>query len=284
MSLLFSIIIPTCHRNDMLAKCLDCLAPDKQALAFELYEVIVSDDGTQSTAKEFISLHYPWAKWVKGPMKGPAANRNNGAKHASSGWLIFTDDDCLPAPNWLEVYSNAIHSHPEVKAFEGAIHPTDELEMQQEFAECPVNKTGNNFWSANIAVKNELFWQVGGFDEGYFLAAQEDQQLKIDIEKISSIFFVQDSVVFHPIRYNNWWKAIKGIPKQSKNYGRFAAKNKDYLGYDNLFLFYKEQFYFHLVALVRHFKSFKFKQASISLAWLFFGITSNAFYFMIFKK
>jgi glycosyltransferase involved in cell wall biosynthesis len=96
---LFSVIIPTYHRNDLLAKCLDCLAPGVQTLPADQYEVIVSDDGYESTAQEMIQQNYPWVKWVAGFRKGPAANRNNGAKYATGEWLAFTDDDCLPDPH-----------------------------------------------------------------------------------------------------------------------------------------------------------------------------------------
>jgi glycosyltransferase involved in cell wall biosynthesis len=64
---IFSVIIPTYHRNDLLAKCLDCLAPGTQTLHTEQYEVIVTDDGSQTTAEEMIKQQYPWAKWVAGP-------------------------------------------------------------------------------------------------------------------------------------------------------------------------------------------------------------------------
>ncbi|MFM6077529.1 MAG: glycosyltransferase, partial [Dolichospermum sp.] len=50
--MLFSVIIPTYHRNDLLVKCLNCLTPGVQTLPADQYEVIVSDDGYQSTAQE----------------------------------------------------------------------------------------------------------------------------------------------------------------------------------------------------------------------------------------
>lgn len=272
MALLVSIIIPTCHRNDMLAKCLETLAPGKQTLPFEKYEVIVSDDGTQSNAKEFISQYYPWAKWIKGPMKGPAANRNNGAKHATSEWLVFTDDDCLPASNWLEVYSNAIYSHPEINAFEGAIHPTDEAEMQQEFAECPVNKTGNNFWSANIAVKKELFWKVGGFDEQFFLAAQEDQDIFLRIKELTKVPFLNLSVVYHPVRKLNYFRKFKSIRKEAKNWVFYVVKNRNKNGLKTNTQILKFGYKFHIVS----FRDFLFKKhylrASLSFCWITFGM------------
>lgn len=43
--MLFSVVIPTCRRNDLLAKCLDRLAPGQQTLSPDQYEVIVTDDG-----------------------------------------------------------------------------------------------------------------------------------------------------------------------------------------------------------------------------------------------
>jgi glycosyltransferase involved in cell wall biosynthesis len=108
----FSVIIPTYHRNDLLAKCLDCLADGIQTLPFEQYKVIVTDDGSETTAEEMIRECYPWVQWVAGPHKGPAANRNNGAKYAKGKWLAFTDDDCLPDPQWLETYAEATVAEP----------------------------------------------------------------------------------------------------------------------------------------------------------------------------
>ena len=90
-----SVIIPTCHRNASLAKCLDCLAPGTQTLPPEQYEVIVTDDGSRSTAQQMVQENYPWVLWIAGPCRGPAANRNNGAEAAQGQWLAFTDDDCL---------------------------------------------------------------------------------------------------------------------------------------------------------------------------------------------
>jgi len=99
-----SIVIPTCHRNESLARCLDALAPGVQTLEPEFYELIVTDDGTAANAKEMVKLNYSWAKWVEGPKRGPAANRNYGAAQAKHEWLVFTDDDCVPCQNYLKVF------------------------------------------------------------------------------------------------------------------------------------------------------------------------------------
>ena len=44
----FSVVIPTCERNDLLARCLERLAPGAQRFSADRYEVIVTDDGTMA--------------------------------------------------------------------------------------------------------------------------------------------------------------------------------------------------------------------------------------------
>lgn len=217
----FSVIIPTCHRNDMLAKCLDRLAPGRQALT-DRYEVIVTDDSSDSTAEEMMRERYPWARWVAGPRKGPAANRNSGARHASGEWLAFTDDDCLPDAGWLLAFDTA--SKGEATALEGAIHPVGD--MSGDLIECPVNTTGGHFWSANIAVKTDVFLGLGGFDESYAKAAHEDQDLKFRVEKVTPIPFVADSIVRHPIRKIPFFLALSRLPARIKNYSLHVFKHR----------------------------------------------------------
>src|SRR5688500_16117871 len=96
-----SVVIPTRHRNDLLALVLDRLAPGTQTLPADQYEVIVTDDGSITTAEAMIREKFSWARWTQGPRKGPAANRNHGASLAQGEWIAFTDDDCLPSSRWL---------------------------------------------------------------------------------------------------------------------------------------------------------------------------------------
>jgi GT2 family glycosyltransferase len=201
---MLSIIIPTCHRNDLLANCLERLAPGAQALSAESYEVIVTDDGTRSTAEQMIREHFPWAIWKPGPRSGPAANRNNGAKHANQDWLVFTDDDCLPDRNWLNAYYNAILSQPECCVFEGrtyADQPRDSLA-----AVSPINETGGYLWSCNFAIRRALFEQMHGFDERFPYAAMEDVDLWRRIKDVGkTVRFVKRASVCHP------WRKVSGV-------------------------------------------------------------------------
>jgi len=204
----FSVIIPTYHRNDLLAQCLDRLAPGVQTLPFEQYEVIVSDDGSETTAEEMISDRYPWAKWVPGSRKGPAANRNNGAKYAQGEWLAFTDDDCLPDPQWLEAYAEAIAAYPSNLVFEGRVYVDRPKQSLAE--EAPINETGGYLWSCNFAIHRQVFELLGGFNEQFPYAAMEDVELRLRLTKMGYKYsFTKSASVCHPLRSMRGWKKLQ---------------------------------------------------------------------------
>ena len=277
----FSVVIPTYHRNDLLAKCLDCLAPNIQTLAAEQYEVIVTDDGFQTTAEEIIKQDYPWVKWVAAPRKGPAANRNNGAKYAQGEWLVFTDDDCLPDPQWLEAYRDAMDKIS--LALEGSIHPCGDISLEDDLAECPVNTKGGCFWSANIAIKRSLFESLGGFDPNYLIAAQEDQDLKIRVESLTNILFIPNAKVFHPVRVISLSQAISRIPSQSKNWAYYVIKNNKISTEGGLICFTLNHYKFYLVYLLKHLSKLHIRSATLAAFSLIYGSPLTWFYLVVLK-
>jgi len=270
----FSVIIPTCNRNELLHKCLNLLLVANQTIGGD-YEVIVTDDSKNNIAKNLINENYPWVKWVDGPKKGPAANRNNGTKLAIGDWVIFIDDDCLPDTNLLREYENGINRNPGALAFEGAILPDNWALLKKDMSECPVNIAGNHFWSANICVQKQLFNNIGGFDETFVLAAQEDQDLFNKLKKRTSVVFLETCFVVHPVRFTTLTKQIVKMPAASKNFALYAVKNKDQAKLSSITHFAFEQFKFHLRWLLIHIKQRKVKSSLVSIAWLCYGIPLN---------
>ena len=200
---MFSVVIPTYHRNDLLTKCLDCLAPGEQAASPYKYEVIVTDDGSESSARELIQSKYPWVRWIAGPGKGPAANRNNGAACANGEWLVFTDDDCLPDKVFLSSYMDAVIEN-DAQVFEGKTSPTG-IRTRVDM-ECPINENGGCLWSCNMAIRKDLFAELGGFDINFGAAAMEDMDMRTRLIKAGrTIKFVPGALVLHP------WRLKKGF-------------------------------------------------------------------------
>lgn len=197
-----SVVVPTCHRPDRLAVCLERLAPGGQTLGVGDYEVIVTDDSRDLTSREVVREGFPWAKWVPGPRRGPAANRNHGAREASGEWLVFVDDDCQPEPRWLEELTAALWSGA-AEVVEGrTICPGKRDDPFQEQVE---NLNGGVFWSCNLGLSRDAFVGLGGFDEDFSEAGGEDMEFAWRIRARGlRTRFAAEAVVLHPPRRVTW--------------------------------------------------------------------------------
>jgi GT2 family glycosyltransferase len=201
---MISVVIPTCHRNELLSLCLDRLAPGAQSLPANRYDVIVTDDGAKSTAEQLVREKYPWARWVAGPRRGPAANRNNGVKFVTGEFVAFTDDECSPSSGWLAAYAAAIR--PDLDVYEGKT--TCAAGIRSPLQEAPVNLKGACHWSCNLMVRAELFRRLGGFDEDYPFSCEDmDFSDRLHVNNIPSRF-IPDALVDHPVRRQSLgWRA-----------------------------------------------------------------------------
>jgi glycosyltransferase involved in cell wall biosynthesis len=212
---LISVVIPTRDRNATLALCLDRLAPGAQTLPHDQYEVIVSDDSADHLAFELVRDRYPWARWREGPRRGPAANRNAGARAARGSWLVFTDDDCLPEPGWLEAFAAAMNPNEEaLDVLEGRTTCRAGLDSPRQTA--PVNLDGGRLWSCNFAIRRAGFERIGGFDERYPYAHMEDADLQFRLRKAGyMIHFVSQAEVDHPPRPLPWGVRLARVHESS---------------------------------------------------------------------
>ncbi len=195
-----SVIVPTCNRYEPLSKCLRALSPHLQGLSPETYEIIVTDDSVGLEQKLRLVADFPGVIWNQGPRRGPASNRNSGAKASKGDWLIFIDDDCIPNPELLSAYREGIAQNPQLRVFEGAI--LEERPQQRMDEEAPINKGGGGLWSCNFMIKRDLFFELEGFCELFPFAAMEDVDLRERLKKKRIIFlFLPQASVIHPWRH-----------------------------------------------------------------------------------
>jgi len=216
---MISVIIPTCNRNDLLGSCLDLLFAQNPTI-LDIYEVIVTDDSTDNISQKLIEECYPSVKWVEGPRRGPAANRNNGSKIAKGEWLLFLDDDCLPQEGWLSSYINAIKSSDNNLVYEG--YTTAERKKERFDEEAPINIDGNKLWSCNFAINKAMFEQLSGFDERFPFAAMEDVDFHARVSNTTHIVFLPQAFVIHPWRRIEPFKSFK---KHLRSHRFFAKKH-----------------------------------------------------------
>lgn len=111
---------------------------------------------------------------------------------------MFTDDDCIPSPGWLQAYRHG-GLRGDARALEGRV--ISEPGPRSGWDEAPLNAAGGCFWSCNIAVEAQTFWRAGGFDEHYPFAAMEDVDLRTALARLGvAPKFLADAIVNHPAR------------------------------------------------------------------------------------
>ena len=179
MSLRVSVVVPTCGRRLLLARCLEAL--ERQTLAPETFEIIVVEDLRRD---------------------GPAAARNRGWRQAKAPIVAFTDDDCVPRADWLRYGLQAFEERADAVCGRVVMplsaRPTDyERDAQRlERAE---------FVTANCFCRRRLLERIGGFDERFRLAWREDSDLHFRLlRRGARIVHEPRAVVVHPVRPASW--------------------------------------------------------------------------------
>lgn len=192
----WSVVVPTRDRRRALEDCLARLAPGAQTLDANRYEVIVTDDGDFAATDAWLRSGYPWARHVRGPRRGPAANRNAGARAARGSWLVFADDDIVPSSGWLAAFAAAAGGGD---VLEG--QTTCEAGLSSPRYHAPENRTGGVLWSCNFAVRHAAFVAIAGFDEGFAYPHMEDADLRERLRAAGHVpTWVPDARVDHPPR------------------------------------------------------------------------------------
>lgn len=213
-----SVIVPTFRRADLLQRCLECLQV-AVARAEVPCEIVVSDDEAAPGAAGTLAAKFPEVRFVQGPGRGPAANRNHGASHARGAWLYFTDDDCEPEPDWIVAFLAAERAQPAIRVLEGRTYAGARIAYDEE---APVNECGGYLWSCNFAIRAELFRRLGGFDERFPFPRLEDVDLRERLrDHDERILYVDGAAVLHPPRP---LRPVANDVRQMESYFHYARK------------------------------------------------------------
>jgi glycosyltransferase involved in cell wall biosynthesis len=197
---MISVIIATYNRSQYLNKLLTCLY--NQTVSIDLYEVIVVDDGSVDDTFDLLKKYkkkFSNFKYCKQPNSGPAVARNQGINRAIGKYIAFIDDDCLPANNWIELIKKTFFKNENIAGIEGATFT--KAEAITPFTEQIENTVPRGVYpTCNIAYKANLLKLVGGFDENFPFAHNEDIDLAWRVIKFGKIIFCKRMIVFHPPR------------------------------------------------------------------------------------
>jgi GT2 family glycosyltransferase len=220
-----AVVVPSFGRPEQLSGCLDALARQEGGP----YRTIVVDDGSPVPLAEGFSGLPPWVRIIRQENAGPATARNRGARASDAAFLCFTDDDCRPHPGWVGALRSAqggdrsrliggrIENACQGNPFSAASQDlADWIRTYQE------RRTGepDYFLSANLGCARSGFEAVGGFDEGFPLAAGEDRHFGLKWKgAVGPLVYAPGAVVDHGhhLTLGRFWR-------QQRNYGRGARR------------------------------------------------------------
>ncbi len=193
-----SVVIPTRSRHELLRQCLRAAGAEQPPTWVEF---VVCDDSPPGTTGLLSGADFPGLRVVRGPGAGPGAARNAGAAQACGDWLVFVDDDCVPAPGWLSAYREAARCHEAAKVVLAGATTKSGAEADSILWEAPEYTGGGSLPpSCNFALPAALFRESGGFDERY-RTSFEDIEFFARLQAAGvEIVFLPQAGVLHPVR------------------------------------------------------------------------------------
>lgn len=184
--MLISLVICTRNRAPSLRVCLESLRGINAPCA---WEAIVVDNGstdsTRQVIEEFASVSQFPVRYVLEPRPGLSRARNRGVAVASGDPIVFTDDDCYPASDFLAAVAS-IFADENVDYFGGRVllHDPDDFPVtiktstHREMAPPGSFVAAGLLHGANMGFRRRVFDELGGFNEslgaGSAVACGED--------------------------------------------------------------------------------------------------------------
>jgi glycosyltransferase involved in cell wall biosynthesis len=196
-----SLVIPTVGRRDTLSTTLESITRVEHP--HDCLEVVVVDDsGGNPSVPELVRDRLGSAirsELLTEDRRGAAAARNRGAHAAGGELLIFCDDDVMIDPDHVRLHlakqelrpralvNGVSEFSPDVMAsLESTPFGRYRIALEERFErgaggpsfDSSCNETA--FLTArNLAVRRDLFWELGGFDGAFPYAGAEDQALSL---------------------------------------------------------------------------------------------------------
>jgi GT2 family glycosyltransferase len=196
-----SIVIPTFNGASRIGNCLDALM--KQT-AGQNAEILVVDDGSTDNTVDVVK-RYSGVRLITQANAGPAAARNRGAQEARGTIILFTDDDCVPMPDWLDAML-APFDDAEVVGVRG-VYRTRQVGLAARFVQIEYEDRYRRMArlpsidfidTYSAAFRRDRFLEMTGFDTSFPVACAEDADLSYRMSARGwKMKFAPAAIVYH---------------------------------------------------------------------------------------
>ncbi|MDX2029390.1 MAG: glycosyltransferase [Blastocatellia bacterium] len=185
-----SVLICTRDRAKSLDATLGSFFRQRFAGGYE-YELIVVDNGSRDETGDVVRRHaarHPArVTHLQEPRRGLSYARNRAVTASSGEVIVFTDDDVLVSPNWLDEIHREFAADPRIAALGGRVLLARETLQQVSFLpgeerrEYVFPGDGCIGMGANMAMRRDLLAAIGLFDvrlgAGRFFAGADEVDL-----------------------------------------------------------------------------------------------------------
>ena len=207
-----SIIIPTFNGGARVAGTLEALVGQTTSQNAEI--LVVNDGSTDNTAE--VVARYPKVRLIHQSNAGPAAARNRGALEASGMILLFTDDDCVPLPGWLDAMTGPFENRDVVgvKGYDRTyqrqvVARFVQIEYEDKYRLMSAVPEIDFIDTYSAGFRRERFLEMNGYDTSFPVACAEDVELSYRMsERGWSMKFVRNAAVYHT-HPNTLWAYLK---------------------------------------------------------------------------
>lgn len=198
-----SLIIPAYNSEKSIGFCLEKAL--HQSVSRDAYEIIVVDDGSIDNTANIV-VKYDSVKLIRQINHGPAAARNNGAKEAKGGILIFTDSDCEIDVDFIKNILSQFDANTQIAGVQGRyktrqqefIAQFSQVEIETRYIKMEQNRYIDFIGTYAAAYQANVFQKYGGFDTSFPIACGEDAEFSYRLSEDGyKLLFCGEAFVYH---------------------------------------------------------------------------------------
>jgi len=232
MPLKITIGIATWNRCDLLRQTLEAMT-NLRIPADVTWEILVCDNNSTDQTKQIVEemMNRLPVRYLFETTQGKSHALNHIINQATGDWIIYTDDDVLVEPDWIEAHCKAVARYPDATIFGGQVLPWLQKPARGQAAyllktfpwvnavltfdkDTPIiNKGGHMPYGNNMAVRTDVLREQHFDDTSTMKGSQrgaEDTEL---VERLLQLghqgWLISDSKLNHYIPPNRvgfkWW-------------------------------------------------------------------------------
>ena len=213
-----SVVVASRGRAALLPRLVAAI--EAQTVALDDVELVVVDDASPDDTATVLATLAREAKVALRVValptqQGRAAARNHGWWAARAPVVAFTDDDCVPDPEWLAAGLGAMGDAPRL-----VVGRTEPPEDQRALAARPFARVlevhGVRYYeTCNIFFRRRDLMAVRGFDERYRTWGGEDTDLGLRVVSTGvDARYAPAALVHHDVCPDTWAGALRALQRR----------------------------------------------------------------------